>query len=176
MAMPPLLAYRCWWPNWRTVGRMARYGLLVSFDRRTTFWSYLLLATRAAIGFATVLCSWRKCYNAAHDALGNHNDVRSVREQMGLYTSHHLLARLDLLSRPFMAFVRLYCRLRVDGLEHIPEASAFILAANHSSHADTAVIFAALPRPMRKYVVAAAAREYFFDGGVRQSVSRMLFN
>jgi 1-acyl-sn-glycerol-3-phosphate acyltransferase len=155
---------------------MARYGLLVSFDRRTTFWSYLLLATRAAIGFATVLCSWRKCYNAAHDALGNHNDVRSVREQMGLYTSHHLLARLDLLSRPFMAFVRLYCRLRVDGLEHIPEASAFILAANHSSHADTAVIFAALPRPMRKRVVAAAAQDYFFDNGLRQFVSRVLFN
>jgi 1-acyl-sn-glycerol-3-phosphate acyltransferase len=95
---------------------------------------------------------------------------------MGLYTSRHLLARLELVSRPFMAFVRFYCRLRVDGLEHIPQRRAFILAANHSSHADTAVIFAALPRSLRKRVVAAAAQDYFFDKGLRQYVSRVLFN
>jgi 1-acyl-sn-glycerol-3-phosphate acyltransferase len=95
---------------------------------------------------------------------------------MGLYTSHHPIARLELVSRPFMAFVRFYCRLRVDGLEHIPQSSAFILASNHSSHADTAVIFAALARPMRKRVVAAAAQDYFFDNGLRQFASRMLFN
>jgi 1-acyl-sn-glycerol-3-phosphate acyltransferase len=75
-----------------------------------------------------------------------------------------------------MAFVRFYCRLRVEGLEHLPPTGSFILAANHSSHADTAVIFAALPRAMRKRVVAAAAREYFFDRGLRQFVSRVLFN
>jgi 1-acyl-sn-glycerol-3-phosphate acyltransferase len=95
---------------------------------------------------------------------------------MGLYTSHHLLARLELVTRPFMAFVRFYCRLQVDGVEHIPPNGSFILAANHSSHADTAVIFAALPRPMRKRVVAAAAQDYFFDKGFRQFVSRILFN
>src|SRR3954468_18304408 len=95
---------------------------------------------------------------------------------MGLYTSHHLIARLELVSRPFMAFVRFYCRLRVEGLEHIPQSGAFILAVNHSSHADTAVIFAALARPMRKRVVAAAAQDYFFDNGLRQFASRVLFN
>ena len=95
---------------------------------------------------------------------------------MGLYTSHHPIARLELVSRPFMAFVRFYCRLRVEGLEHIPTSGAFILAVNHSSHADTAVIFAALARPMRKRVVAAAAQDYFFDKGFRQFVSRVLFN
>ena len=58
---------------------------------------------------------------------------------MGLYTSRHPIARFELVSRPFMAFVRFYCRLRVDGLQHIPQSGAFILAANHSSHADTAV-------------------------------------
>jgi 1-acyl-sn-glycerol-3-phosphate acyltransferase len=95
---------------------------------------------------------------------------------MGLYTSHHLIARLELVSRPFMAFVRFYCRLRVEGLEHIPQSGAFILAVNHSSHADTAVIFAALARPLRKRVVAAAAQDYFFDNGLRQFASRLLFN
>ena len=95
---------------------------------------------------------------------------------MGLYTSRHPIARLELVSRPFMAFVRFYCRLRVDGLEHIPQSGAFIVAANHSSHADTAVIFAALARPMRKRLVAAAAQDYFFDNGLRQFATRMLFN
>jgi 1-acyl-sn-glycerol-3-phosphate acyltransferase len=95
---------------------------------------------------------------------------------MGLYTSRHPLARLELVARPFMALVRLYCRLHVEGLEHIPVAGPFILAANHSSHADTAVIFAALHRPMRKRVVAAAAQDYFFDNGPRQFFSRLLFN
>ena len=95
---------------------------------------------------------------------------------MGLYTSRHPIARLELVSRPFMAFVRFYCRLRVEGLEHIPQSGAFILAVNHSSHADTAVIFAALARPMRKRVVAAAAQDYFFDNGLRQFASRVLFN
>ena len=95
---------------------------------------------------------------------------------MSLYTSRHPFARLELVTRPFMAFVRFYCRLRVEGLEHLPPKGPFILAANHSSHADTPVIFAALPRAMRKHVVAAAAREYFFDRGLRQFVTRILFN
>ena len=73
-----------------------------------------------------------------------------------------------------MAFVRFYCRLHVEGLEHIPQTGAFILVVNHSSHADTAVIFAALARPMRKRVVAAAAQDYFFDNGLRQFASRVL--
>ena len=95
---------------------------------------------------------------------------------MGLYTSRHPIARFELVSRPFMAFVRFYCRLRVEGLEHIPRSGAFLLAVNHSSHADTAVIFAALARPMRRRVVAAAAQDYFFDNGLRQFTSRVLFN
>ena len=55
-------------------------------------------------------------------------------------------------------------------------SGAFILAVNHSSHADTAVIFGALARPMCKRVVAAAAQDYFFDHGLRQFASRVLFN
>jgi 1-acyl-sn-glycerol-3-phosphate acyltransferase len=75
-----------------------------------------------------------------------------------------------------MAFVRAYCRLRVDGIEHLPRTGAFLLAANHSSHADTAVVYATMPPTLRRRVVAAAARDYFFNNGVRQVVSRVLFN
>lgn len=95
---------------------------------------------------------------------------------MGLYTSRHPLARFDVVQSLFLAFVRHYCRLRVEGVEHIPAAGAFVLAANHASHADTAAIFAALPRVLRRRLVAAAARDYFFDRGLKQFVSRILFN
>ena len=75
---------------------------------------------------------------------------------MGLYTSHHPIARLELVSRPFMAFVRFYCRLRVEGLEHIPRSGAFILAVNHSSHADTAVISTDLSRRASRHAHSRA--------------------
>lgn len=95
---------------------------------------------------------------------------------MGLYTSRHPIARIGLPSRLFLAFVRFYCRLEVEGVEHVPQTGAFMLASNHASHADTAVIFAALPRALRRRVVAAAAQDYFFDKGFRQFFSRVLFN
>lgn len=95
---------------------------------------------------------------------------------MGLYTSHYRFARWIGAPSLFMAFVRAYCRLRVDGIEHLPRTGAFLLAANHSSHADTAVVYATMPPTLRRRVVAAAARDYFFNNGVRQVVSRVLFN
>jgi 1-acyl-sn-glycerol-3-phosphate acyltransferase len=95
---------------------------------------------------------------------------------MSLYTSRHPIARIGLPTRLFMAFVRFYCRLDIEGLENVPHGGAFILAANHSSHADTAVVFAALPRKLRRRVVAAAAQDYFFDNGFRQFFARVLFN
>ena len=76
----------------------------------------------------------------------------------------------------FNTFVRLYVRPQVDGTEHLPTDGPFIIASNHSSHADTAVLFAALPRPFRRRVVVAAANDYFFKGGVRQLAARTLFN
>jgi 1-acyl-sn-glycerol-3-phosphate acyltransferase len=95
---------------------------------------------------------------------------------MGLYTSRHPIARIGVVTRMFMALVRFYCRLRVAGVENIPRVGAFMLAANHSSHVDTAAIFAALPAELRRRVVAAAAKDYFFDDGPRQLFARIMFN
>ena len=95
---------------------------------------------------------------------------------MGMYTSRHPAARLKIPARLFMAFVQVYTRLRVEGVENIPERGPFLLAANHSSHADTAVMYASLPAHMHKYVVAAAASDYFFKGGTKETVARVLFN
>ncbi|MBC8159809.1 MAG: 1-acyl-sn-glycerol-3-phosphate acyltransferase [Roseiflexaceae bacterium] len=95
---------------------------------------------------------------------------------MGLYTSRHPAARIKIPVRLFNAFVHLYTRLRVEGIENVPESGPFLLVANHSSHADTACLYAALPAGMRQHVVAAAASDYFFDGGRMQTISRVLFN
>jgi 1-acyl-sn-glycerol-3-phosphate acyltransferase len=93
---------------------------------------------------------------------------------MSLYRSRHVAARF--VPGLFQAFVRLYVRPHVDGADGLPTTGSFIIAANHNSHADTAVIFTALPRHARKRFVAAAAQDYFFQGGPWQFFSRILFN
>src|SRR5690349_19156559 len=93
---------------------------------------------------------------------------------MSLYTSHQRGA--GLVSGIFEQLVALYARPQVVGIEHLPAAGAFILAANHSSHADSAVIFSVVPPRLRRRLLAAAAQDYFFAGGLRQYLARSLFN
>jgi 1-acyl-sn-glycerol-3-phosphate acyltransferase len=93
---------------------------------------------------------------------------------MSLYTSHQRSA--GLISGIFRQIVAFYLRPQVSGAEHLPAQGAFILAANHASHADSAVIYAAVPRALRRRLLAAAAQDYFFEGGLRQYLARALFN
>ncbi|GAB4435453.1 MAG: lysophospholipid acyltransferase family protein [Chloroflexi bacterium OHK40] len=93
---------------------------------------------------------------------------------MSLYRSRHVAARF--VPGLFVRFTQLYARLQVEGREHLPGEGAFIIAANHQSHADTAVVFAALTPAVRERFVAAAAQDYFFQGGPAQFFSRVLFN
>jgi 1-acyl-sn-glycerol-3-phosphate acyltransferase len=93
---------------------------------------------------------------------------------MGLYRSHYRCT--GVVSTLFTAFVRAYARPRVEGREHIPTNGAFLLVANHASHADTAVLFSILPHDIRQRTVAAAARDYFFRGDLMTTFSRMLYN
>jgi 1-acyl-sn-glycerol-3-phosphate acyltransferase len=93
---------------------------------------------------------------------------------MSLYTSHQRAA--GLLSGIFEQIVAFYLRPRVSGAENLPLRGAFMLAANHASHADTAVIYASVPRALRRRLLAAAAQDYFFEGGLRQYLARALFN
>jgi 1-acyl-sn-glycerol-3-phosphate acyltransferase len=101
-------------------------------------------------------------------------DTRDREGAMSLYRSRHIAARF--VPTLFRMFVRLYVRPRVEGIEHVPLEGAFIIAANHTSHADTAVIYSVLPREVRARFVAAAAQDYFFQGGIMQFLSRILFN
>jgi 1-acyl-sn-glycerol-3-phosphate acyltransferase len=61
--------------------------------------------------------------------------------------------------------------LRVSGAATLP-AGPCVIVANHRSHADTAALLAAVPARRRPAVAAAA--DYWFRGGVRPGVCRVL--
>jgi 1-acyl-sn-glycerol-3-phosphate acyltransferase len=61
--------------------------------------------------------------------------------------------------------------LRVHGAAALPPGPC-VIVANHSSHADTAALIAALPA--RRQPAVAAAADYWFRGGVRPAICRAL--
>jgi 1-acyl-sn-glycerol-3-phosphate acyltransferase len=61
--------------------------------------------------------------------------------------------------------------LRVEGAAALP-AGPCVVVANHRSHADTAALIAALPARRRPAVAAAA--DYWFRGGARPALCRLL--
>jgi 1-acyl-sn-glycerol-3-phosphate acyltransferase len=68
-------------------------------------------------------------------------------------------------QRIFECFARLICRvwcpLRVDGRENLPDVP-FLICANHSSHLDSIVLMVATGEPFR-CLALLAARDYFFS-------------
>lgn len=69
---------------------------------------------------------------------------------------------------------RALCRpLRVVGRSQVPKEPV-VFVANHSSHADTAVLLAALPPVVRRNVAPAAAEDYFFGRRIKGMLVRAL--
>ncbi|MDQ3956705.1 MAG: 1-acyl-sn-glycerol-3-phosphate acyltransferase [Actinomycetota bacterium] len=71
----------------------------------------------------------------------------------------------SLLQRLFLfPVVGAFCRpFTVSGLEHVTGKAPFVFIANHSSHADTAVLLRALPARLRRKTAVAAAEDYFYS-------------
>jgi len=57
-----------------------------------------------------------------------------------------------------------------------PKAEQRIYFANHQSHADLVMIWAALPRELRRSVRAVAARDYWTKTAFRQWITSAVFN
>ena len=64
-----------------------------------------------------------------------------------------------LLRRALRLFARVWCRLEVSGLEHLPRTGPVIVASNHMSFIDSVVIPVVAPRPVR-----FLAKEEYFTG------------
>jgi 1-acyl-sn-glycerol-3-phosphate acyltransferase len=78
-------------------------------------------------------------------------------------TSWASLARWFLQHLLLFPLLRVLCRpMVVEGIERLPAAGPVLFVANHSSHADTAVILRALPSRLRRRVAPAAAADHFY--------------
>jgi 1-acyl-sn-glycerol-3-phosphate acyltransferase len=84
-----------------------------------------------------------------------------------------MLGRLmyRLLRRSLRLFARVWCRLEVSGLEHVPPGGPVIVASNHLSFIDSVVIPVVAPRPVR----FLAKEEYFTGTGVKGRASAAFF-
>ena len=70
-----------------------------------------------------------------------------------------------------------YTRRRASGRDRLSGIkSPVILVANHTSHIDTPVILAALPRKLRKRTAVAAAADYFYRNKLVASLVSLIFN
>ncbi len=74
------------------------------------------------------------------------------------------------------AVMALRQKLVVAGTEHLHGNGPFVFIANHTSHLDTSTILKALPLRIRRKVVVAAAKDYFFTSPGKAFLAALLFN
>jgi 1-acyl-sn-glycerol-3-phosphate acyltransferase len=81
---------------------------------------------------------------------------------------------LRFVLRPIMD---VYTRRRATGRNKLSRVKGpVILVANHTSHIDTPVILAALPRRLRKRTAVAAAADYFYRSKLVAAIVSLVFN
>ncbi|HEY3898467.1 MAG TPA: lysophospholipid acyltransferase family protein [Chthoniobacter sp.] len=74
------------------------------------------------------------------------------------------------------AYLRIYHRFRVEGLEHLPAEPPFVMVANHTSHLDALTLSAALPWKLRRFAFPIAAGDVFFETPAVSWFSAMMLN
>jgi 1-acyl-sn-glycerol-3-phosphate acyltransferase len=74
------------------------------------------------------------------------------------------------------AYLRGYHRLKVSGLEHLPQAAPFVMIANHTSHLDAVTLASALPWKLRRSAFPIAAGDVFFETPAASLFSAMMLN
>jgi len=82
------------------------------------------------------------------------------------------LARALLVEGVARPLVHLVIPPNVEGLDRLDDIEPpVVLAANHASHLDTALLLSVIPRRFRHRVVVAAAADYFFDTRLKASLA-----
>jgi 1-acyl-sn-glycerol-3-phosphate acyltransferase len=77
---------------------------------------------------------------------------------------------------PLVWLVRLLVGAYPRWLGCVPSANQRIYFANHTSHMDTLVLWAALPESLRANTRPVAARDYWGNGGIRQQIAQKELN
>ena len=72
------------------------------------------------------------------------------------------------------ALVRYYAQPTIKGVDRLSELDGpAVFAANHQSHADTAVIITSIPEPWCNRLVVGAAADYFFGNRATSAISAL---
>src|SRR5580698_4935710 len=74
------------------------------------------------------------------------------------------------------AWLRVYHRLGITGLENLPAGDSFVMVANHASHLDTLCLLSALPLRKLHRAFPAAAQDYFFVTMPRLAIAAIVVN
>lgn len=98
--------------------------------------------------------------------------MRSVRREPGFFNflSH---AAAETVCR---AYFKLYHRLKVQGKEHLPRHTPFVVIANHTSHLDALALKAALPIKSAVHAYPVAAGDVFFDNMASSVITAAFIN
>lgn len=123
---------------------------------------------------------FRRKRSLRHRAVARGRELRKVASQLDVPWARTWVAGvvregfLRFVLRPIMSF---YARRRATGRDKLSRLKGpVILVANHSSHMDTPVILAALPRRLRRRTAVAAATDKFYRNRLVASLVSLVFN
>ncbi len=112
-------------------------------------------------------------YKPAKDLMLNSVErFKSERREPGLVS--YLTNRVA--TGGLRAYFQIYHRLRIEGGEHLPRKTPFVLISNHTSHLDALVLAACLPRSVRGSTYPIAAGDVFFETPPLAVFSSMVLN
>jgi 1-acyl-sn-glycerol-3-phosphate acyltransferase len=87
-----------------------------------------------------------------------------------------IYALRTLAALPLRAWLKIYHRLKIQGLENLPQSGSFIMVANHCSHLDALCLLCAIPLRRLHQAFPAAAQDYFFVNVRRRAIAAIFIN
>lgn len=115
-----------------------------------------------------------------HRVIKRGRELRRAAPQLDLPWARSWVAgvvRAGLLRFMLRPIMNVYTRRRATGRDKLSRIKGpVILVANHTSHIDTPVILAALPRRLRRRTAVAAAADYFYRNKLVAALVSLIFN
>jgi 1-acyl-sn-glycerol-3-phosphate acyltransferase len=115
-----------------------------------------------------------------HRVIKRGRELRKAAPQLDIPWARSWVAgvvREGLLRFVLRPLMNLYTRRRATGRDKLARIKGpVVLVANHTSHIDTPVILAALPRRLRKRTAVAAAADYFYRNKLVAALVSLIFN